>query len=280
MTVESGQPVLSVGYATEAGSRSAAPVEVRRFPETAVLDGPVSRQPIRPDFHVVGLITGGQGTHEVDFRPMPLEAGVVFWLRPGQTHQVVDGARIRGVLLLFTGEMLTPGSDVASFAADSARADHWRIDPDDELTRTGLTHLELLLAAGSRGRDAADALRLALGPLVAAAQDAATVPSAGRAVFTRFAAAVEAGYSRRHHVHDFVPMVHASARTIDRAVRRATGMSAKRFLDERLVLEARRQLATTDVTVAALSARLGFGEPTNFVKFYRRMTGLTPGARQ
>lgn len=277
--VENDQSVVGVGYAKDTGPRTAAPVEVRRFPETAVLEGLVSRQPIRPDFHVVGLVTGGRGQHEVDFRPVPLEAGAVFWIRPGQVHHVVDAARLRGVLLLFTGDMLASGTAVASFAADSARADHWRLDPDDELTRTGLTHLELLLARGPDRRDAADALRLALGPLVTAAPDAA-VPSGERTVFTRFAAAVEAGHDRHHHVRDFVPMVHASARTIDRAVRRATGMSAKRFLDERLVLEARRQLATTDVTVAALSRRLGFSEPSNFVKFYRRMTGLTPGARQ
>ncbi|MEU0515001.1 helix-turn-helix domain-containing protein [Amycolatopsis sp. NPDC006125] len=54
-------------------------------------------------------------------------------------------------------------------------------------------------------------------------------------------------------------------------------MSAKRFLDERIALEARR-LATTDTTVAAPAAQLGFTEATNFVKFYRRLTGTTPHA--
>jgi AraC family transcriptional activator of pobA len=277
--VESGQPVLGVGYAPDPAARGLAPVEVRRFPETDVLAGPVSRRPIRPDFHVVGLISGGRGAHEVDFRRLPLDPGAVFWLRPGQIHQLVDSADLRGVLLLFTDEMLTSGTVVAAFAADPARAVQWRADPDDELTRTGLTHLELLLAHGPGGRDAADALRLALRPLVTAARNAAPAPNPGRAVFARFAAAVETGHVRHHHVRDFVPLVHASARTIDRAVRQATGRSAKRFLDERIVLEARRQLATSDVSVAALSARLGFSEPSNFVKFYRRMTGRTPGSR-
>jgi AraC-like DNA-binding protein len=273
MMVENGQRVLGVGYAT-----GTAPVEVRRFPETAVLEGPVSRQPVRPDFHVVGLVTGGHGRHAVDFRPRPLDPGAVFWLRPGQVHQVFDIAHLHGVLLLFTSKMLTSGTTVAAFAEDSARTAHWRIDTDDGLTRTGLTHLELLLARGPDRRDIADALRLALWPLVAAAPE--SEPSARRTVFTRFAAAVEAGYPRHHHVRQYVPQVHASARTIDRAVRRATGKSAKRFLDERLVLEARRQLATSGITVAALSQRLGFSEPSNFVKFYRRLTGDTPGAHR
>ncbi|WP_431923440.1 helix-turn-helix domain-containing protein [Amycolatopsis tucumanensis] len=168
------------------GVPSGGTVELRRFPETGVLRGPVRRQPVRPDFHVAGLVTRGTGRHAVDFR----------------------------------AEALSEGSVAAAPA----------------------------------------------------------VPGPASAVFQRFAAAVEADHARRHHVRDYEQAVHASARTIDRVVRRARGMSAKRFLDERIVLEARRRLATTDTTVAALAAQLGFTEATNFVKFYRRLTGTTPRA--
>ncbi|MEU0465966.1 helix-turn-helix domain-containing protein [Amycolatopsis sp. NPDC006131] len=131
-------------------------------------------------------------------------------------------------------------------------------------------HVVLLLFTG-----AALAPGTPVAPLVAAAP---AVPGPASAVFQRFAAAVEADHARRHHVRDYEQAVHASARTIDRAVRRARGMSAKRFLDERIVLEARRRLATTDTPVAALAAQLGFTEATNFVKFHRRLTGTTPRA--
>ncbi|WP_202236341.1 AraC family transcriptional regulator [Actinacidiphila reveromycinica] len=275
--------MLGVGYAA-AGTAASVPIEVRRFPATPVLAGPVSRQPVRPDFHVVGLVTGGSGRHEIDFRPARLAAGAVFWVRPGQVHHVVDHAGLHGVLLLFTGDVLVPGTTVAAFAdsaaraAQAAQASQWRADPRDALTRIGIEHLEVLLARGPDRRDAADALRLALAPLVGAAPRVAAGPHGPPEVFTRFAAAVEAGYARHHHVLDYVPEVHASARTIDRAVRQVTGGSAKRFLDDRIALEARRRLTTSDTTVAALSQRLGFVDASNFVKFYRRMTGRTPGA--
>ncbi len=44
------------------------------------------------------------------------------------------------------------------------------------------------------------------------------------------------------------------------------------------VLEAKRLLAHTNQTVAAISEELGFSEPTNFVKFFRSRGGLLPGA--
>ncbi len=54
-------------------------------------------------------------------------------------------------------------------------------------------------------------------------------------------------------------------------------MSAKALLVGRIVLEAKRLLAHSAAPVAAIAADLGFEEATNFVKFFRRETGLTPG---
>jgi AraC-like DNA-binding protein len=216
--------------------------------------------------------------HAIDFQDQPLDAGTVFWLRPGQVHRIRDDSGVHGVLLLFASAALSPGTPVAAFAQDALRPSQWSADPRDALAATGLRHLELLVAVDSSVHDIADALRLALTPLIepmtAAAPDAGVRP----AVFERFAAAVEAEYPRRHHVRDYEPIVHAATRTIDRAVRDSRGISAKRFLDERIALQARRRMATSDVTVAALARELGFTEPTNFVKFYRRITGATPNS--
>jgi AraC-like DNA-binding protein len=54
-------------------------------------------------------------------------------------------------------------------------------------------------------------------------------------------------------------------------------MSAKAFLTQRIVLEARRLLVHSTAAVGTISDELGFDEPTNFVKFFRRETGVTPG---
>ena len=57
-----------------------------------------------------------------------------------------------------------------------------------------------------------------------------------------------------------------------------TGVGAKAFLTNRIVLEARRLLVHTRAPVATISEQLGFDEATNFVKFFRREAGVTPGA--
>ena len=69
-----------------------------------------------------------------------------------------------------------------------------------------------------------------------------------------------------------------SEKSLTRAALQVTDRSAKTVITERLVLEAKRLLAHTLLPVATIGDQLGFAEATNFVKFFRRETGLTPGA--
>jgi len=83
---------------------------------------------------------------------------------------------------------------------------------------------------------------------------------------------------RRHTVAAYARSLGYSPRTLERACLSATRRTAKEHISARVVLEAKRLLAYTDLSAASIGRRLGFTEPTNFVKFFRRETGVTPGA--
>jgi AraC-like DNA-binding protein len=56
----------------------------------------------------------------------------------------------------------------------------------------------------------------------------------------------------------------------------ASGSSPKALIEQRLILEAKRLLAHTGLAVEAIATKVGFSEPTNFVKFFRRHGGMRP----
>ena len=68
-----------------------------------------------------------------------------------------------------------------------------------------------------------------------------------------------------------------STRTLNRLARQHTGLSAKELIDERVVLEAKRQLSHTDSPVSEIAEQLGFDDASNFSSYFRRQTQLTPG---
>lgn len=60
--------------------------------------------------------------------------------------------------------------------------------------------------------------------------------------------------------------------------RSETGASAQQMLHDRLLLEARRLLAYSDLDVTAISYSLGFRDPAYFSRFFARRQGMAPSA--
>lgn len=92
-----------------------------------------------------------------------------------------------------------------------------------------------------------------------------------------FVELVERCFQSIHTVEEYAAVLGYSARTIARASVEATGLTPKQVIDARLVLEARRLLAYTDLSVHAVGRRLGFDDAANFCRFFTRATGMSPG---
>jgi transcriptional regulator GlxA family with amidase domain len=56
----------------------------------------------------------------------------------------------------------------------------------------------------------------------------------------------------------------------------ATGKSAHNLLDEMRVLEAKVLLKQTDLTIGEIAFKIGRFEPSDFSRFFKANTGMTP----
>ncbi|MNC62696.1 Bifunctional transcriptional activator/DNA repair enzyme AdaA [compost metagenome] len=60
--------------------------------------------------------------------------------------------------------------------------------------------------------------------------------------------------------------------------RELAGQTALQIIHQRLLLEAKRNLIYTNMSISQLSDGLGFSDPTYFSRFFRRLCGQTPNA--
>ena len=52
--------------------------------------------------------------------------------------------------------------------------------------------------------------------------------------------------------------------------------TAKQFIDEFIILESKRRLINSSIKSNELAYQMGFNEPTNFIKYFKKNTGFTP----
>ncbi|MEQ4538681.1 MAG: helix-turn-helix domain-containing protein [Billgrantia sp.] len=87
---------------------------------------------------------------------------------------------------------------------------------------------------------------------------------------------IEAQYRQQPSVEQFAEWLGMSSAHLNALCRRLANRSALQLLHERLLLEAKRQLTYTNMTISQIADSLGFSEPAYFTRFFKRNTGLSP----
>lgn len=243
--------------------------------------------PQRPDFHLLWLVERGQGTHGVDFVEHPLRPGTVVWVRAGQVQQWRMTERLEGRIVLALPDVVAPPAGLGSGDARLLDVDDWPAlaRPPAPLFReacdaVGRMERDLRGFDGS-DRDAAVVRLALLGLLLRLARAFAAAPPAGAStrdtdVHRLFLRELDRRVADRPTVAAIARRIGYSESTLARACLAVTGLPAKALVDRRVALEAKRLLLHGDASAADIGLRLGFSEPTNFAKFFRRMEGTTP----
>ena len=246
----------------------------------------------RIDFLFLLYVTAGRTTHMVDFETIHCTAGSLVTMQPGQVNRFSGKGGWDGWALVFRSELLlsrdvaSPLADLSLFRDVADMPVHLRMAgsacgavtaafermAEDATLRAPPQAVNALL------RHQLQALLIRMHLAHASSARAERIEPALLQRFRRFRTTVEHQHRQWHRVAQYANDLGCSEKSLSRATLAVTDMGAKTFLTNRIVLEARRLLAHTLSPVAAISEQLGFDEPTNFVKFFRRETGLTPGA--
>lgn len=210
----------------------------------------------------------------MDFVRYPCSPGTVLWVRPGQVRRFDDTDRLAGHHLIFSSAF--PPLDVPS--ADVGPT-YWQLA--DTPAHTTVSTLAAQLTAEYSGNPVSPTiLRFLLAALLLYLGRLPGRPEPhhpGNEVYARFQAELERCYLTTRRAEDYADRLGYTVKTLTRACVAAVGHPVKHVIDARVALEAQRLLAHTDEPVAVIARQLGFTEPSNFGKFFSRLTGTTPG---
>ena len=242
----------------------------------------------RVEFFMILVATGGRGEHLVDFERFRLRVGHVVFVRPGQVQQWQPASGLEADVLLIDPAVVQPTASTSRQATMSLlRQEEW--PAHFKLGADGLTAWRSLAAMLRRELDqplldelsAAMAHELLVCLMLSISRSAtrhATAPTVQAVLVRGLRRELEALVHTRPSVALLARRLRVSTSTLARTCKDVLGHSAKEEVDRRVALEAQRLLVHSTSTSVAIGELLGFSEPTNFVKFFRRRVGTTPEA--
>lgn len=243
----------------------------------------------RVHFYVLLVITAGKGKHTIDFKDHAYGPRSVVTIRKDQIH-CFHRSDAKGFILLFTEEYLlsyleqSEAQKIVQLFNELLCSQLTHLNPQDTSDILGLTGQIQKEFIRDHDDQTASIIRNFLQVLVSKLyrlkSDQVEIASTHKytSQFLTFQRLVEQNCTRSKSVQDYAQKMNVTTRTLNNITHHIARKSAKAFIDEILIMQIKRMLINSKLSVKEVAYASGFDEPTNLFKFFKKNTGQTPEA--
>lgn len=246
---------------------------------------PFIMEPHRHDFFMIMLFTKGKGVHTIDFNTYDIKPGSVFFMSPGEMHSWKLSNDTDGYVLFFNRSffiMNAPNRNMneLQFFSIENKVQHSLFNR----SQTKITE-ELLKNIYNESKTEAkqqtlilraylDILLLKFAAIIE--PERSVKRSKTIELITRLEQLIEVNYKAHLTVTYYAKELAISPVQLTSLTTAYLNKSVAELIHDRLILEAKRLLIYTDLTVSEISNELNFSDNSYFNKFFKKASGQTP----
>lgn len=239
--------------------------------------------PHRIAFHALIIVTKGKGTHHLDFHTADLYPGIIVPITKGQVHGFAKKLTVEGIVISFDESFLTQYQSEKSlfhflqlyhsprvFLSQEHLAN---IDPYLTLLRKANEDSNLTLKA-----ELINSIFMTLLFQIKrySSDQHATVDTKRFRDFILFKELLSTHYHQSHNAKEYSIKLAVSYKYLNDVCKEVCNMTAKSFIDSWLLLEIKRIISENKYSSQEIAYKMGYNEPSNFIRFFKKQTGLTP----
>ncbi len=241
------------------------------------------------EFYLIMYISKGSYRHFVDFNLYELSEGSTLFIAKNQIHHFTKTIlEANGFVIIFNSVFLTNHSFITDslkfnrlfnyhiespvihqvdLGADQFKTIIQKLYQEynfptniikSEILRS-LLHIVLLQAERAKDR-----------------QSIKGISAQWLEVFNDFKDLLEKEYTQTRSSRFYATQLLISYKFLNDVVKKLTDKTVKSFIDDFVIMEIKRVLVSTSLSIKEISYSTGFEEPANMVKFFKKNTGLTP----
>ena len=244
--------------------------------EKASLTGEIHRT----EFYHLIWIEEGELSLMVDFEELCLRSNDTFLIAPGQVCRFHLQSHPKAFSILFLPEFLGEATTdapllhhILAIGPLERKVISLEHLPINHLVRQLMHELECNAKDEYQLVVVRSCLRILLAEVV---RRLPKETSSSNELAKRFFSEVEKHYHQWYNVNDYLPLLATQEKVLSQSVRLAIGITPKAYIDHRRILEAKRLLAYSSLSVKEIAFSLGVEEATNFNKFFRKHAGMSP----
>ncbi len=240
----------------------------------------------RHDFFFILALKDGKGYHEIDFVVHQVQDNSVFFIRPGQVHQLELDAGCSGYLIEFNSEFYHPQSKSSNQRLRAASNKNYYEVAPARFDKVQSVLAFLFQEYTNREEGYRDVIRSGLDVFfielmrqsLQPGDDSARVNSYTQERFEDFLELLDRHIATHKQVSEYTQMMNLSAYQLNEITKSSVGKTASEIINEHIILEAKRYLLATPGQVKEIADHLGYEDPSYFIRFFKKHTDYSPEA--
>jgi AraC family transcriptional activator of pobA len=244
--------------------------------------------PHRAQFYHIIWIKKGKGIHFVDFNPIKVVDNMLIFIPQNSVNRFDPDGEYEGKTIIFTDEFFCKNeSDIQYLRSTMLFSDLYDIATinvqceDKELSKT----LEIMENEFLRSKDNVQSNILHNLLHVFLLQAEREIRKQGFKelksginlnYLIQFKDFLEENFKEIKSVNQYADKLSISEKQLHKATTSLIDKTPKQVIDERILLEAKRLLAHSNLSIKEIAYDLGYEEPTNFIKYFKKHAESTP----
>jgi AraC-like DNA-binding protein len=245
-------------------------------------------EPHRHNYYTVLIINKAKGQHKIDFNSYKLSNKQIYFVAPGQVHQVIEKEKSFGFAMTFSNQFLIENSIRLSFIESLNLFQNYGQNPpliptDKQFEAIEGFSNEIFKLFNSEANMRFLSIGAFLKLLLIECNNICTInpiesdiDSSGDNLIRTFKKEIEKNYKEEHSTTFYANQLHITPDHLNRTVKLKIGKTAKDYIQARIITEAKKLLYFTDLSNKEIGYELGFNEPANFSAFFKKHTQLSP----
>lgn len=241
------------------------------------------------NFYVLFLVTKDSGIHTIDYKDFYYSKGTILAIRKNQIQRFYVN-KSQGYLLFFKEDFLNRYLNDNEVSKTIQVFNELLISPKTQLNDKGFkTVFQVVQQIDDEFLNISDEysnkiIRSLLHILITLIH---RIKSKGYnkvelnnylKEFIKFQNLIEKEYYKTKKVADYASKMGFSAKKLNTIVNYITNKSVKAFIDEVVIIKAKKDLLHSNMSVKEVAFKLGFKDPANFYKYFKKHTKYTPEA--
>ncbi|MBS1755081.1 MAG: helix-turn-helix domain-containing protein [Ferruginibacter sp.] len=243
----------------------------------------------RHQYYEIVWLKRGSGVHNIDMVNYKYEGSTLFLLSPGQMHLIKPEEKPDGYVIKFLPSLFRDAKDMDEYVLNTTLFDNIQVEPMIKVSSAAHTAFEDVFAKmdAEFNVDEEDKEKILLSYLKILIThinrlkknkitQTAIKTDINLKLFQDYKIEVEKHYKKEHGVQFYADSLFTQPRTLNSLSQKYAGKTAGEIIADRIILEAKRELYYSTISVKEIGYALGFDDPAYFTRFFKKQTGVSP----